>query len=100
MASVVVTGCNRGIGEGVALVLSHAGYHVIGWNRTLSTVQRPWHEVACDVRLSADVERAAAGLPEDTTAVVANAGIRRFGTVEQLSLDDWRASVETNLDGV
>jgi NADP-dependent 3-hydroxy acid dehydrogenase YdfG len=34
------------------------------------------------------------------TAVVANAGIRRFGTIEQLPLEDWQASVRTNLDGV
>jgi NADP-dependent 3-hydroxy acid dehydrogenase YdfG len=101
MASVVITGCNRGIGEGVAAVLLGAGYQVIGWNRTPASLgPAGYQEVACDVRSPDDVARAAASLPENVTAVIANAGVRRFGEIQALRLQDWADSVSTNLSGV
>jgi NAD(P)-dependent dehydrogenase (short-subunit alcohol dehydrogenase family) len=101
MSSVVITGCNRGLGEGIADVLLEAGYHVIGWNRTPSSRQAEhYHEAACDIRSADAVARAAPQLPDDTAAVVANAGVRRFAPIDRLAVDDWKDSVETNLSGV
>jgi NAD(P)-dependent dehydrogenase (short-subunit alcohol dehydrogenase family) len=100
MSTVVITGCNRGTGAGIARVLDRAGYLVLGWNRTPAAVGACFSEILCDVRNPTDVDRAAAQLPDDLVAVVANAAVRRFSEVETLSLEDWRASVETNLDGV
>ena len=100
MASAVVTGCNRGIGEGIARVLLDARYHVIGWNRTPGSAGTRYTEAICDVRNPDDLARAAVQLPDDTSVVVANAGIRRFGEVERLGVADWKDSVETHLSGV
>jgi len=100
MSSIVVTGCNRGTGAGIASVLDRAGYRILGWNRTPAAAGACFSEILCDIRNPADVDRAAANLPDDLVAVVANAGIRRFAAVETISLEDWHSSVETNLDGV
>lgn len=101
MASAVITGCGRGVGEGIAAVLHEAGFQVIGWNRTpAARPQAAFTEVACDARSPDDVARAAHGLPGDVTAVVANAGVRRFGEIGALGLQDWKDSVDTNLSGV
>ncbi len=100
MSSIVITGCNRGIGAGIAAVLLREGHRVIGFNRTPASPASGIVDVPCDVGSAADIARAAATLPDELTAVVANAGIRRFAAVEQLSPEDWQASVRTNLDGV
>jgi NADP-dependent 3-hydroxy acid dehydrogenase YdfG len=101
MSSVAITGCNRGIGVGIADVLLAAGLHVIGWNRTPSGRGDPgFTEVSCDVRHPEDVARAARQLPGDVAAVIANAGIRRFGPIDALPLEDWKDSVDANLSGV
>jgi NAD(P)-dependent dehydrogenase (short-subunit alcohol dehydrogenase family) len=99
--SIAITGCNRGTGEGIARVLHQAGFRVIGLNRSPPAEPvTPFLHVSCDIRNPDDVARAAQQLPDDLTAVVANAGIRRFAEVESLSLQDWKDSVDTNLNGV
>jgi NAD(P)-dependent dehydrogenase (short-subunit alcohol dehydrogenase family) len=100
MPSVVITGCNRGIGAGIAGVLAEAGFRVIGWNRTPAGPAASFTEVRCDAGDAESLARAAGQLPDDLCAVVANAGVRRFAEVDALSLADWRESVETNLSGV
>jgi NAD(P)-dependent dehydrogenase (short-subunit alcohol dehydrogenase family) len=97
MASAIITGSNRGTGAGIAEVLRAAGYRVVGWDRTAAPDS---DTVRCDVRDPDQVGRAACDLPPDLTVVVANAGIRRFGAVDDLPLSDWRDSVDTNLSGV
>src|SRR5215470_15289433 len=100
MASVVITGCNRGVGAGIADVLLAAGLRVVGWNRTPAAPRDGLSEVPCDVRRPDDVAAAARHLPDDLAAVVANAGIRRFGPIDALPLADWKDSVDANLGGV
>jgi NAD(P)-dependent dehydrogenase (short-subunit alcohol dehydrogenase family) len=101
MARTVITGCNRGIGAGVADVLLDAGHHVIGWNRTPAARRHDrFQEVACDVRRPEDVAAAARSLPDGLDVVVANAGIRRFAAIDALPLEDWKDSVDANLSGV
>lgn len=100
MSSIVVTGCNRGTGEGITRILHQAGYTIHGLNRTAPSSDVLFSNHSCDIRDPDDVARAVRSLPADLVAVVANAGIRRFGEVESLSLLDWKDSVETNLNGV
>jgi NAD(P)-dependent dehydrogenase (short-subunit alcohol dehydrogenase family) len=101
MSSIVITGCNRGIGAGIAGVLLAAGEDVIGWNRTPSDCRdEHFTEATCDVRSAKDVARVARQLPDDLAAVIANAGIRRFGDIDTLPLADWMDSVDANLSGV
>jgi NAD(P)-dependent dehydrogenase (short-subunit alcohol dehydrogenase family) len=106
----VVTGGNRGIGRGIAEALAAEGATVALTARGAEAAAKAAREVghgalgfACDVRsqgsvetLFRDVERAAGGVD----VLVNNAGIGVFAPVADLSPDDWRAVIETNLNGV
>jgi 3-oxoacyl-[acyl-carrier protein] reductase len=106
----VVTGGNRGIGRGIVEALAREGATVALTARSreaadeaASAVGRGALGFACDVRsydqvqrLFRDVERAAGG----TDVLVNNAGIGVFAPVADTSPEDWRATIETNLNGV
>ena len=112
MASVLVTGANRGIGLATSLSLARAGHQVI------ATMRNP--EGASELRSAVDAEslpitvstmdvnsddsvRNAVG---ETLAshgpldvLVNNAGIERRGSIEELDLSEFRAVMETNYFG-
>src|SRR5216117_3746565 len=106
----VVTGGNRGIGRGIVEGLSREGATVALTARQADAAGKAAREIggnalgfACDVRsheqvqrLFRDVERAAGGLD----ILVNNAGIGIFAPVAELDPEDWRAVIETNLNGV
>jgi NAD(P)-dependent dehydrogenase (short-subunit alcohol dehydrogenase family) len=106
----VVTGGNRGIGRGIVQALHAEGATVVLTARRPEHAERAAREVgqraiglACDVRLQAsvewlfgEVERRAGGCD----VLVNNAGVGVFGPVAEMSPDDWRTVIETNLNGV
>ncbi len=106
----VVTGGNRGIGRGIVEALAREGARVAFTARSADAAATAAREVgagalgfACDVRsyeavraLFQQVERAAGGVD----ILVNNAGIGIFAPVADLAPDDWRAVIETNLNGV
>ena len=106
----VVTGGNRGIGRGIVEALAGEGATIVLTARDAAAAATAAREVghgalgvACDVRsqesverLFREAERAAGGVD----ILVNNAGIGIFATVADLSPDDWRAVIETNLNGV
>ena len=106
----VVTGGNRGIGRGIAEALAREGATVALTARAEGQAQQAAKEigggafgVACDVRaceavqgLFREVDRRAGG----TDILVNNAGIGLFAPVAEMDPEDWRAVVETNLNGV
>ena len=109
--SVVVTGANSGIGLVTVLELATAGYDVIGTVRTTAKAELV-HQAAADrgttVRtVELDVDDAAsteAGFKQidDLTdgrlwAVVNNAGYAQAGAVEDITDEQVRAQLETNL---
>jgi NAD(P)-dependent dehydrogenase (short-subunit alcohol dehydrogenase family) len=110
----VVTGGSRGIGYAIAEVLAAAGAGVAIAARTEDAVEHaaaqlsrvltvPVIGVACDVRSQAQCEalirRVVAELGR-IDVLVNNAGIGRFAPVAELAPDEWRAVIETNLNGV
>jgi 3-oxoacyl-[acyl-carrier protein] reductase len=110
----LITGGSKGIGRATAEALVDAGADVTITARDAGLV----HDVA--QRLGERGGGRAIGVPMDVRdfgqqraavaetlaafgrldAVVANAGVGRFGSVADLSLEDWHAVIDTNLTGV
>src|SRR5258705_8482738 len=106
----VVTGGNRGIGHGIARALAAEGATVAVTARKAEAAQQAATAIgagargyACDVRKESDVValfRSVAGDLGGTDILVNNAGVGIFAPVADLSFDDWRTVIETNLNGV
>jgi NAD(P)-dependent dehydrogenase (short-subunit alcohol dehydrogenase family) len=112
--TAIVTGSTKGIGRAIAEALVHEGMNVCLSARNATEVEQAVGEmsdageggvtgVVCDVRDYDEVK----ALFEHTVAefggvdvLVNNAGIGIFGRVEDTSVDDFRAVLETNLFGV
>ncbi|MBI1798511.1 MAG: SDR family oxidoreductase [Candidatus Eisenbacteria bacterium] len=105
----VVTGGNRGIGRGIAEALAAEGATVALTARGAADAERAARDVGrgargyvCDVRACESVQRLFAGVAHDLGGcdiLVNNAGIGIFGPVAEMDPDDWRAMIETNLNG-
>lgn len=106
----VVTGATEGIGRATAFALGAAGAQVAICARTKRYVDETVAALesegmtaagaTCDVGAPEDVERFAAFVRKsfgDPHILVNNAGIGRFGNLEELSLDDWDGTIRTNV---
>jgi 3-oxoacyl-[acyl-carrier protein] reductase len=112
--SAVVTGGTRGIGFAIADALLQQGSNALlcgtsqtGVDRAIEHLQSRHGSRAagmvCNVRdydqvraLMLEAKRLYGGLD----ILVNNAGIGRFCSVEEMSLEDWHTTIETNLSGV
>jgi 3-oxoacyl-[acyl-carrier protein] reductase len=118
---VLVTGSSRGIGAGILTAFARAGATCIlqfwddpdGANRkdadSLAAQLRALeskptvHVFAGDVRDAGQVEALMKRVGETCgglDVLVNNAGIIRDRTLKKMSLEEWRAVIQTNLDGV
>jgi len=108
----IVTGGSKGIGLAIARALLERGCKVAIGGRTDEDLQRAvrtlaagdsLHAVRADVREPGDAQR----LVDETSkrfggvdVLVNNAGVGLFANVADMSVDDWRQVLQTNLDGV
>lgn len=100
MKTALITGCNRGLGEGIRNVLLKNGYKVIGLNRTVNNLNKEnYLEIECDISSSENIEKIKNLIDEKIDLLVINAGIRRFNKIENMKKEDWESSVNTNLNG-
>ena len=98
--TTLITGCNRGLGEGIRNILLKQGYTVIGLNRTLSNQKlKNYIEVKCDISNSKNIEKAKEKINKKIDLLIINAGIRRFEKIENMKKQDWEDSVNINLNG-
>ena len=98
--TALITGCNRGLGEGIRNILLKQVYTVIGLNRTLSNQKlENYIEVKCDISNSENIEKAKEKINKKIDLLIINAGIRRFEKIENMKKQDWEDSVNINLNG-
>ncbi|MCU1257320.1 MAG: short-chain dehydrogenase/reductase [Bryobacterales bacterium] len=109
--TAVVTGGARGIGKAIARRLLEAGASVAICSKSGESIERALSELGRPRNLVG--RRADVGNPDDVAALfdfvdaqfgaldilVNNAGIGIFGAVADLSIEEWRATLDTNLSG-
>jgi short-subunit dehydrogenase len=111
--AVFITGASSGIGAGLAREFAREGGDVALAARRRDRLETLAAEIGatgrravvvpCDVTRDGDLERAAAAARDalgKLDVVVANAGFGVTGSLETLSLDDYRRQFETNVFGV
>jgi 3-oxoacyl-[acyl-carrier protein] reductase len=110
----IVTGSTKGIGRAIAEVLLKNGMKVCISSRNQSEVERVVSELnsieegeaigaACDVRDYEEVKSLiefTASTLGGVDVLINNAGVGLFGKVEDISPEDFRAVIETNVNGV
>lgn len=110
-----ITGGSLGIGLGTAAVLLREGYRVAISGRNANTLELAKNELAkagslsdvmtlqSDVRILADEEAAIQEILSkwgQLDVCIANAGVGKFATIDEMTADDWNAVIDTNLTGV
>ncbi len=106
-----ITGGTKGIGFGIAKALVNAGLKVAISGRKQEDVDKAKTELGSDNVLAIasnvvnydDEKAAVAEIVANfgkLDIVIANAGVGKFAPIDQLSLEDWNAMIDTNLTGV
>jgi NAD(P)-dependent dehydrogenase (short-subunit alcohol dehydrogenase family) len=112
MATVLVTGTSKGIGHTTALTLARAGHTVYATLRNparakelaaeVAALHLPIHVSVMDVDSDDSVASAIEAIYKtagNIDVLVNNAGIAHDGAIEELSMDQIRATMETNYFG-
>jgi len=105
-----VTGGTKGIGFGIARALAENGVKVAISGRNIRDVERAKQALGsrnvlalqADVRNFDDEVEAVGQIVANygkLDVVVANAGLGRFAPIDEMSLEDWNAMLDTNLTG-
>jgi NAD(P)-dependent dehydrogenase (short-subunit alcohol dehydrogenase family) len=109
----IVTGGSRGIGRAVVEALAGDGWRIYFCSKSADSVESAAKELTgrfgdriagrpVDVREQDQVDAFTdwvAGEGGGVDCLVNNAGLGRFGAVDELSGDQWREVLRTNLDG-
>lgn len=101
--TVVITGGAKGIGAATAQVFYEEGAKVAILDVAPDTSKiedKRWLFIHCDVSDEMQVQKAFQGIEEKFTTVdflVNNAGIQRYGTVTETSINEWDLVMNINL---
>ena len=108
-----ITGGTKGIGYGIAKILLDHGMKVAFTSRSLSSAKQAAASLNNDSSKVLALESQVSSLDAETKAVkatidhfgqldvlIANAGVGHFAPIDQLSPEDWKDTIDTNLTGV
>ncbi len=112
----LITGGTKGIGYGIALSLMNEGMKVFVTSRDeeraldaakqldkATTSGAKAHGIQADVRDLESQKKAVKDIVEmfgQLDVVIANAGLGHFGSIEDLTAEQWQETIDTNLTGV
>jgi len=112
MKSVIITGASRGIGLDTALAFGRAGYKVFATMRNpekaielkekIKAESLPISIAAMDVDSDESVQQCIGGILQENGSIdvlVNNAGIEYHGSIEDLTMADFKSIMETNYFG-
>lgn len=108
MKVALITGGSRGIGRAMVELFSEAGYRVAFTYKSSNTAAEELAArtgalaIAADSSIPADVERAVKTAEEtigNVDILINNAAVSSFSLFTDLTIEDWRASFATNVDG-
>jgi 3-oxoacyl-[acyl-carrier protein] reductase len=114
MKAALITGGSKGIGYGIAESLIKDGWHVAITGRTQTSLDEAVDKllqikkdhvlgIVADVRNYAQQQSAVDKVITtwgQLDALIANAGIGYFGSIETLTHEQWHETIDTNLTGV
>ncbi len=114
MKTALITGGSKGIGYGIAESLIKNGWHVAITGRTQSSLDEAVNQlqhlnkdgvigIVADVRNVVQQQAAVDNVVQRwgrLDALIANAGIGYFGSIETLTHEQWHETIDTNLTGV
>ncbi len=113
MKSVIVTGANRGIGLEISLAFARAGYKVFATMRNPDSASALKQKIkdeslsinisTMDVNADESVKHCMESILQENgplDVLVNNAGVERHGSVEELTMGDFKDVMETNFFGV
>lgn len=108
-----ITGGSKGIGYGIAETLLSMGMRVAISSRSLSAAKEAADKLSINAANILAVESDVSSLADETSAVkkvldhfgqldvlIANAGVGHFAPIDQLTENDWKETIDTNLTGV
>ncbi len=99
---VWVTGAGQGIGRVIAESFSAAGAQVIGLDKAFVAAPYTFSTEQLDIADACQVERCCTNLMQQNLGpqvLINAAGILRTGAVDEISLVDWQATLDVNLNG-
>jgi 3-oxoacyl-[acyl-carrier protein] reductase len=108
-----ITGGSKGIGYGIAKTLLDNGMKVAITSRTMNAAKLAVASLSKDPSTVLALESNVSSLSSETKAVkavidhfgqldvlIANAGVGHFASIETLTEEDWKDTIDTNLTGV
>ncbi len=108
-----ITGGSKGIGYGIAKSLLDNGMKVAITSRSLSAAQQAAKSLSNDASKVLALQSDVSSLESETKAIkatidhfgkldvlIANAGVGHFAPIDQMTAEEWKDTIDTNLTGV
>lgn len=108
-----ITGGSKGIGYGIAKVLLDQGMKVAITSRELASAQQAADSLSKDSSKILALQSKVSSLSDEKAAVqevinhfgqldvlIANAGVGHFAPIDNLTEEEWKSTIDTNLTGV